>query len=71
MSNPLAITISDYLKDPYNCIYCGSDDIQGMDFDAESIYTYREVKCRNCQKQWTEEFTLTNVTLEDESSSIN
>ena len=71
MSKPLAITIDQYLKDPSTCVYCGSDNIVGDVIDADSIYAYRNVKCIECEKVLTETFTLTNITLEDESSSIN
>ena len=71
MSKPLAITIDQYLKDPNFCPYCGSDGVTGGDLDPEHIYVYRDVTCRTCDKTWTEEFTLTNITLEDESSSTD
>lgn len=71
MSKPLEITISDYLKDPNYCLYCGSDEITGGDFEPETFYVYRDVTCRTCNATWTETFELTNVTLEDEPSTTN
>lgn len=70
MSKPLAITISDYLKDPNYCVYCGSDEITGGDLEPETFYVYRDVTCRTCNATWTETFELTNVTLENEEDTI-
>jgi len=70
MSKPLAITI-EYLKDPNYCLYCGSDEITGGDLEPETFHVYRDITCRTCNATWTETFELTNVTLEDEPSSIN
>jgi len=70
-SQPAAITIAEYLKDPSTCIYCGSEEITGGEFEPETFHVYRDIQCRTCNMVWTEEFELTNVTLEDEPSSIN
>ncbi len=71
MSKPLAITVSDYLKDPNSCPYCGSDEITGGEFEPETFHVYRDVQCRICNQVWTEVFELTNITLEDEHTSTH
>ena len=71
MSKPLATTIKDYLKNPSSCLYCGSEEITGGDLDPETFNVYRDVTCRTCNATWTEEFTLTNITLENEPSRTN
>ena len=70
-SQPLAITIEQYLKDPNYCMYCGSEEITGGDLEPETFHVYRDVTCRTCNATWTETFELTDVTLEDESSRTN
>ena len=72
MNKPLAITVSEYLKDPNYCPYCGSDDIVGGEFDSEAVHVYRDVKCLSCQGVFTEVFELTNIKFEnDEHKTTN
>ncbi len=72
MSKPLEITLGQYLKDPSECPYCGSDEISGAEFDAIGNAAYREVRCTICEHEWVEEFKLVNIILnQNEPSSIN
>jgi len=71
MSRPLEITLGQYLKDPSECPYCGSDDISGSEFDAIGTAAYREVVCKTCDHTWAEEFKLINIILNDESPTTN
>lgn len=47
------------------CPYCGSRDLSCGEFQTDDFLVYRGVVCGGCQKEWTDEYTLTGVT-EDE-----
>lgn len=55
-----------YLKDPSNCPYCGSDNYDRMETDADTHNVWYTWSCASidCGKSWTEQYTLTNVFLE-------
>lgn len=67
----MTIAVREYLKDPNSCLYCGSDEIVGHELDAETFYAYRDVTCTVCKKEWTEQFELKNIILEDEHETTN
>jgi transcription elongation factor Elf1 len=50
---------ADYLKNPYHCPYCNSDQIVALEFNGESLR--QTVECQDCGREWTEVFTLTDV----------
>ena len=50
---------ADYLKNPYRCPYCNSDRIVALEFSTESFS--QPVECLDCQKQWMDSYTLTDV----------
>jgi transcription elongation factor Elf1 len=44
------------------CPFCGSDDIESSAGDTDANYTTREVACGACGEEWTDVYTLTDVT---------
>jgi len=53
-----------YLKNPNQCPVCQSDDITahgGMEGDG--IYAWENVICHQCKAEWTDQYTLTGMTL--------
>jgi len=47
------------------CLYCGDSNLQTGDIDAQEMIC-QQVVCLNCKKEWTDEYTLTGVTTDDE-----
>jgi formate dehydrogenase maturation protein FdhE len=45
------------------CPQCGSSDITGGVFEADSKYAWRDVACNECDEEWRENFTMTGVDL--------
>ena len=50
----------DYFKHPFNCPYCGSDDIRG-DAAEMGMDAYQIIKCDACGKKWADCYTLTDI----------
>jgi len=56
-----------YKKSGYNiCPYCGSFNISGGHFESDCNYAWRNIECLKCEKEWTEEFTITAVLFEED-----
>ena len=51
--------IADYIKSPYHCPYCLSDDIEGGDMDWDGLT--QEVSCKQCQQSWRDELSVTGI----------
>ena len=56
-----------YLKASHKCPYCGSDNIEGGEHDYSGDMVFQDVVCRDCEKSWTDEYTLTGITESEES----
>jgi transposase-like protein len=50
---------AEYLRNPEHCPYCKSTDVAPTGVDGESLTQL--VVCPDCQRQWTEIYTLTDV----------
>jgi len=50
-----------YVKSPYHCPYCNSENIRARDFETYHDTFTQKVECPDCGKQWTEIYTLTGV----------
>ena len=54
-----------------NCPYCGSDDLEddNLSFDSyalpEGKHYFQDVYCHGCSRSWTNEFTLTDIILDE------
>lgn len=57
----MSINVEKYKKNPDVCPFCGSENVTAGDTDFSYINAWRNVKCNSCKKEWTEEFTITNV----------
>jgi formate dehydrogenase maturation protein FdhE len=53
--------LKEYLKYPDKCPFCDSENTTGGDIDFSGINAWRNIKCNSCLKEWTEEFTITNI----------
>jgi len=51
-----------YVKHPYNCLYCGSEDIMAIHIVyAEYDQIPQVVECQNCGAKWKEIYSLTDI----------
>jgi len=57
------VLMEKYMKDPESCPFCGSDNMTGGHAEFSFNQAYRDIKCCNCEKVWTEEFKMTYVTF--------
>lgn len=55
-----------YLKNPDQCPFCDSHEIEAGWANFEHIYAYRKVKCNDCGKVWTEKFKMVSVDFEND-----
>ena len=60
------IDLKKYLSNPDTCPFCGREDITAGDSDFADIKAWRNIRCASCKKEWTEEFTITNVQVSTE-----
>lgn len=51
----------EYVKHPYQCPYCKSDDLETMSRDADYNIETKEVICGGCERTWKEIYTLTSI----------
>ena len=58
---------AEYVKSPFHCPYCGSEEIQAGDRTSDGRYVFQNVDCCNplCQAFWTEEYTITGICNEN------
>jgi transposase-like protein len=56
--------IQNYIKNNgLICPYCGSSSIHiSSEIEVHREMAYQNVKCIDCEKEWTDEFTLTGIT---------
>lgn len=45
-------------QDGAACPYCGSDEIEGANFDAQGLEAWQEVSCRACERYWFEVYEM-------------
>ena len=51
------------------CPYCGSEDIYAYGLKSEDMGPQQSVTCEACNKDWTENYTLCDVELYDETDA--
>lgn len=51
----------EYIKNPYWCPYCGSDQIEGDKIQSDYNLAWMNVTCLDCEKEWEETYTLTEI----------
>jgi len=49
------------IEDPNHCPFCGSDNISGGPIDGYDICATRNIKCNDCEAEWTEQFELLEI----------
>jgi hypothetical protein len=55
-----------YLKsNGVKCPYCDSGDLHTGDHEFNDGGGYENVMCHNCLKEWTDIYTLTDVSFEE------
>ena len=47
------------------CPYCGSKELITGEFQADGENAWQGVVCDNCKKEWTDNYTLTEITEEE------
>ena len=50
-----------YLANSHKCPYCKSSSITGESVEVVGGNAYQDVVCMDCDKSWTDEYTLTNI----------
>jgi len=60
--NKLNKKVKKYIKNPNICPFCGSDYLYGGELIPSDNMVYRDIVCKTCNKSWTEEFELVNLT---------
>ena len=58
-------TVKKYLSNPDCCPHCDSGNISAGHFDEAFNQYWRVVECQDCNKKWSEIFTLTDVAEND------
>jgi transposase-like protein len=59
----------DYIeKDGVRCPYCNNTSLEplGQLTSNSSGGAYQDIHCDNCGRTWTDEYTLTGITTEDD-----
>lgn len=52
-------------QDPDACIYCNSHEIRASTLTNDGSEVYRDVECLECNRDWTERFELTSISITD------
>lgn len=60
-----------YLRNPLRCPFCGGPDIQAGDMTPALRDIYQSVLCLRCNRQWTEMYVLTDISLEEDCDVRN
>lgn len=56
----------DYLKQPFKCPYCGTDDINAGRPELTNTNYYAKVECEECHEKWMDMYMLTHAySIED------
>lgn len=54
-----------YIRDGGNrCPHCRSNNISGRHIETDDASAWRVVECEDCEKSWTEVFTMTSMDIE-------
>ena len=60
------LTDKEYVKSKGQvCPFCGSNAIEGDDFDCDEGWAAQKMKCNDCGRRWFDEYQLIGFTLED------
>ena len=59
------IDLKEYIKAPDECPHCHSKNITTTETNFSYVNAWRDVVCKDCKKEWQEEFTITGVTEYD------
>lgn len=52
-------------QDPDTCIYCNSNEINAKAGIMKETEIHRDVECLECNRDWTEVFELTSISITD------
>jgi len=64
-------TLSDADKKVYlesggqECPLCGSGNVEGGLVDIKGNHAYQDISCLDCEKEWTDEYTLSGIKVID------
>lgn len=58
-----------YLEHPYECPFCGSENISALEVDGEYDTLWRDVLCDDCKKMWSEIYKLVDIETEEKEKS--
>lgn len=55
-----------YLKHSYHCPNCGTDQIEGGDIDMDNGQMWQNIHCLECDGEWTDIYSLTDIESQGE-----
>ena len=47
-----------YLKNPYHCPKCDSENISGRGLNADCDYAWQRITCEDCHFEWDDIYVL-------------
>lgn len=54
--------VKEYLKDcGLRCPYCGSDQIEGDEWNSGAGEAWQEIRCLACDKKWDDLYNLVGI----------
>jgi hypothetical protein len=70
--NSIEAKVSNYLEGGgVHCIYCGDSSIIGESVEIDAGRAMQCVTCENCDRTWTDIYTLTHVSLDDDAAAAD
>lgn len=57
-----------YLASPNHCPVCGSRHFDSTDSTHEDIYHWYDLRCNDCNAEWTETYLLNDVYLKEKEN---
>lgn len=54
-----------------SCLYCGDSNIESGETDTQDYMICRQVRCGKCGREWTDEYTLTSVSIDEAEVNAN
>lgn len=55
------MNIEEYLKNPTQCPYCKSKEIEAAQLQVDTNIAWNDVECQSCGKQWRDLYSLTGA----------
>jgi transcription elongation factor Elf1 len=53
--------VSNYLRRPNHCPFCGSEEIHASSFEPSGKHIYNEIECTECERRWNDVYELVTI----------